>query len=350
MRYVRIVYSNQPTVCMADPFVDPKCAVLSVVEDLESKCKAISENIESRHGKNGRDLAEICGMILALNKDAQILYAAVTDLAGKMKDDLVFWGEVLQRVDQVWQKARHLDVCNKALIEDAVANLSRDCRNVAVEAETVKMGRPMCQKSVSAVLKKLHEVYGEAHNLYAVCSKYEVNSRGDQRAFWKKMKQKVGCSWREVCDWQDTITGAWMKQEEEAIAAEIEQCYIKVHALRGTNNHLSELFTEGMDANLSFAEKMTKLQDDINALYKECVVNSNRLNALRRICSQAEEVKIQELLQVLRNIRKNCVFMTQKMKSQQVLAYKTDIQALLACQSRAELLNKLKALEKRMME
>lgn len=168
----------------------------------------------------------------------------------------------------------------------------------------------------------------------------------------------------------------------QAQKAQANQFAMQMSKICKENNQFAELVAKAMNDEKNPASAKRQLLAEVTDFYKQCVMASNKLNGYLRGCSGSEYDTIQEMIRYIDGIRRNCVTMAgdlrkalaadkgmekllsaifdgtedkpkAKLKAKQpkvepVFNADAEIQTLLGCADKAELLKKLKALQEKL--
>lgn len=341
-------------------------------------------------------------------KSKDILYAIseVNDHASELHDTLVekreaaigpvkeYWGSCVKRVSKAWSEMtgtkdelllildnqQEKQMAVEELYQKGVhlLGLSEGAFQNAAPVDTDALHR-MCDfmKNLACQIKPLREATVKAYH----------NSKGKEQQFWyglfnkcvtmeKAIRRRV-TRLDEVIDAQNAAA-----QSVQAQKAQTNQFAMQMSKICKENNQFAELVAKAMNDEKNPASAKRQLLAEVTDFYKQCVMASNKLNGYLRGCSGSEYDTIQEMIRYIDGIRRNCVTMAGdlrkalaadkgmekllsaifdgaedkpkvKLKAKQpeaepVFNADAEIQTLLGCADKAELLKKLKALQEKL--
>ena len=341
-------------------------------------------------------------------KSKDILYAIseVDDHASELHDALVekreaaigpekeYWASCVKRVSKAWSEMTGTEdelllvLDNQQEKQKAIEKLYQRGMHLLDLAEgglqnAAPVGmdalRWMCgsMKDLACQIKPLREA---AVNAYR-------NSKGEERQFWYRLFNKCVATEKsihrqmthlnEVIDTQNAAA-----QRAQAQKAQANQFAMQMPEICKENNRFAELVAKAMNDEKNPASAKRKLLAEVTDFYKQCAMASNKLNGYLRGCSGSEYNTIQEMIRYIDGIRRNCATMAgdlrkalaadkgmekllsaifdgaedkpkAKLKVKQPEAEPAsnadaEVQTLLGCTDKAELLKKLKALQEKL--
>ncbi len=345
-------------------------------------------------------------------KSKDILYAIseVNDHASELHDTLVekreaaigpvkeYWGSCVKRVSKAWSEMtgtkdelllildnqQEKQMAVEELYQKGVhlLGLSEGAFQNATPVDTEALHR-MCDfmKNLACQIKPLREATVKAYH----------NSKGKEQQFWyglfnkcvtmeKSIRRRV-TRLDEVIDAQNAAA-----QSVQAQKAQTNQFAMQMSEIYKENNQFAELVAKAMNDEKNPASAKRQLLAEVTDFYKQCAMVSNKLNGYLRGCSGSEYNTIQEMIRYIGGIRRNCATMAgdlrkalaadkgmemllsaifdgaedkpkakpnAKSKAKQPkaeLEFNADaeVQTLLGCADKAELLEKLKALQEKL--
>ncbi len=345
-------------------------------------------------------------------KSKDILYAIseVNDHASELHDTLVekreaaigpvkeYWGSCVKRVSKAWSEMtgtkdelllildnqQEKQMAVEELYQKGVhlLGLSEGAFQNATPVDTEALHR-MCDfmKNLACQIKPLREATVKAYH----------NSKGKEQQFWyglfnkcvtmeKSIRRRV-TRLDEVIDAQNAAA-----QSVQAQKAQTNQFAMQMSEIYKENNQFAELVAKAMNDEKNPASAKRQLLAEVTDFYKQCAMVSNKLNGYLRGCSGSEYNTIQEMIRYIGGIRRNCTTMAgdlrkalaadkgmemllsaifdgaedkpkakpnAKSKAKQPkaeLEFNADaeVQTLLGCADKAELLEKLKALQEKL--
>lgn len=345
-------------------------------------------------------------------KSKDILYAIseVNDHASELHDTLVekreaaigpvkeYWGSCVKRVSKAWSEMtgtkdelllildnqQEKQMAVEELYQKGVhlLGLSEGAFQNATPVDTEALHR-ICDfmKNLACQIKPLREATVKAYH----------NSKGKEQQFWyglfnkcvtmeKSIRRRV-TRLDEVIDAQNAAA-----QSVQAQKAQTNQFAMQMSEIYKENNQFAELVAKAMNDEKNPASAKRQLLAEVTDFYKQCAMVSNKLNGYLRGCSGSEYNTIQEMIRYIGGIRRNCATMAgdlrkalaadkgmemllsaifdgaedkpkakpnAKSKAKQPkaeLEFNADaeVQTLLGCADKAELLEKLKALQEKL--
>lgn len=345
-------------------------------------------------------------------KSKDILYAIseVNDHASELHDTLVekreaaigpvkeYWGSCVKRVSKAWSEMtgtkdelllildnqQEKQMAVEELYQKGVhlLGLSEGAFQNATPVDTEALHR-MCDfmKNLACQIKPLREATVKAYH----------NSKGKEQQFWyglfnkcvtmeKSIRRRV-TRLDEVIDAQNAAA-----QSVQAQKAQTNRFAMQMSEIYKENNQFAELVAKAMNDEKNPASAKRQLLAEVTDFYKQCAMVSNKLNGYLRGCSGSEYNTIQEMIRYIGGIRRNCATMAgdlrkalaadkgmemllsaifdgaedkpkakpnAKSKAKQPkaeLEFNADaeVQTLLGCADKAELLEKLKALQEKL--
>ena len=341
-------------------------------------------------------------------KSKDILYAIseVDDHASELHDALVekreaaigpvkeYWDSCVKRVSKAWSEMigtkdelllildnqQEKQMAVEELYQKGVhlLGLSEGAFQNAAPVDTDALHR-MCDfmKNLACQIKPLREA---AVNAYR-------NSKGEEQQFWyglfnkcvtmeKAIRRRV-TRLDEVIDARNAAD-----QSVQAQKAQTNQFAMQMPEICKENNRFAELVAKAMNDEKNPASAKRQLLAEVTDFYKQCSMVSNKLNGYLRGCSGSEYNTIQEMIRYIGRIRRNCATMAgdlrkalaadkgmemllsaifdgaedkpkAKPKAKQSDAEPefnadAEVQTLLGCADKAELLKKLKALQEKL--
>lgn len=345
-------------------------------------------------------------------KSKDILYAIseVNDHASELHDTLVekreaaigpvkeYWGSCVKRVSKAWSEMtgtkdelllildnqQEKQMAVEELYQKGVhlLGLSEGAFQNATPVDTEALHR-MCDfmKNLACQIKPLREATVKAYH----------NSKGKEQQFWyglfnkcvtmeKSIRRRV-TRLDEVIDAQNAAA-----QSVQAQKAQTNRFAMQMSEIYKENNQFAELVAKAMNDEKNPASAKRQLLAEVTDFYKQCAMVINKLNGYLRGCSGSEYNTIQEMIRYIGGIRRNCATMAgdlrkalaadkgmemllsaifdgaedkpkakpnAKSKAKQPkaeLEFNADaeVQTLLGCADKAELLEKLKALQEKL--
>lgn len=339
-------------------------------------------------------------------KSKDILYAIseVDDHASELHDALVekreaaigpvkeYWASCVKRVSKAWAEMTGaedelmliLDNQNQKL--QAVDKLCQQgghlldlSGRMLHDGATVDTLRGMCDsmKELSLQIEPLRKGIANAH----------LNSKGDEKQFWHGQFDKCVGTEKSLHMRMTRIEEVISTKNAEAQRAQAQKAQANQFAMQmpeicKENNRFAELVAKAMNDEKNPASAKRKLLAEVTDFYKQCAMASNKLNGYLRGCSGSEYNTIQEMIRYIDGIRRNCATMAgdlrkalaadkgmekllsaifdgaedkpkAKLKVKQPEAEPAfnadaEVQTLLGCTDKAELLKKLKALQEKL--
>lgn len=339
-------------------------------------------------------------------KSKDILYAIseVDDHASELHDALVekreaaigpvkeYWASCVKRVSKAWAEMTGaedelmliLDNQNQKL--QAVDKLCQQgghlldlSGRMLHDGATVDTLRGMCDsmKELSLQIEPLRKGIANAH----------LNSKGDEKQFWHGQFDKcVGTEkslhMRMTCIEEVISTKNAEAQRAQAQRGQTNRFAMRMPEICKENNRLSDLVAKAMNDEKNPASAKRQLLTEVADFYKQCIMFSNKLCGYLRNCGDSEYEAIREMLNCIAGIRRNCVTMTSDLRKalamdkgmEKLLSAIFDapeaksqtkakaepskvepqfnadaeVQSLLGCADKAELLAKLKTLQEKL--
>lgn len=345
-------------------------------------------------------------------KSKDILYAIseVNDHASELHDTLVekreaaigpvkeYWGSCVKRVSKAWSEMtgtkdelllildnqQEKQMAVEELYQKGVhlLGLSEGAFQNATPVDMEALHR-MCDfmKNLACQIKPLREATVKAYH----------NSKGKEQQFWyglfnkcvtmeKSIRRRV-TRLDEVIDVQNAAA-----QSVQAQKAQTNQFAMQMSEIYKENNQFAELVAKAMNDEKNPASAKRQLLAEVTDFYKQCAMVSNKLNGYLRGCSGSEYNTIQEMIRYIGGIRRNCATMAgdlrkalaadkgmemllsaifdgaedkpkakpnakskaKQPKAEQEFNADAEVQTLLGCADKAELLEKLKALQEKL--
>lgn len=339
-------------------------------------------------------------------KSKDILYAIseVDDHASELHDALVekreaaigpvkeYWASCVKRVSKAWAEMTGaedelmliLDNQNQKL--QAVDKLCQQgghlldlSGRMLHDGATVDTLRGMCDsmKELSLQIEPLRKGIANAH----------LNSKGDEKQFWHGQFDKCVGTEKSLHMRMTRIEEVINTKNAEAQRAQAQRGQTNRFAMRmpeicKENNRLSDLVAKAMNDEKNPASAKRQLLTEVADFYKQCIMFSNKLCGYLRNCGDSEYEAIREMLNCIAGIRRNCVTMTSDLRKalamdkgmEKLLSAIFDapeaksqtkakaepskvepqfnadaeVQSLLGCADKAELLAKLKTLQEKL--
>ena len=339
-------------------------------------------------------------------KSKDILYAIseVDDHASELHDALVekreaaigpvkeYWASCVKRVSKAWAEMTGaedelmliLDNQNQKL--QAVDKLCQQgghlldlSGRMLHDGATVDTLRGMCDsmKELSLQIEPLRKGIANAH----------LNSKGDEKQFWHGQVDKCVGTEKSLHMRMTRIEEVISTKNAEAQRAQAQRGQTNRFAMRmpeicKENNRLSDLVAKAMNDEKNPASAKRQLLTEVADFYKQCIMFSNKLCGYLRNCGDSEYEAIREMLNCIAGIRRNCVTMTSDLRKalamdkgmEKLLSAIFDapeaksqtkakaepskvepqfnadaeVQSLLGCADKAELLAKLKTLQEKL--
>lgn len=339
-------------------------------------------------------------------KSKDILYAIseVDDHASELHDALVekreaaigpvkeYWASCVKRVSKAWAEMTGaedelmliLDNQNQKL--QAVDKLCQQgghlldlSGRMLHDGATVDTLRGMCDsmKELSLQIEPLRKGIANAH----------LNSKGDEKQFWHGQFDKCVGTEKSLHMRMTRIEEVISTKNAEAQRAQAQRGQTNRFAMRmpeicKENNRLSDLVAKAMNDEKNPASAKRQLLTEVADFYKQCIMFSNKLCGYLRNCGDSEYEAIREMLNCIAGIRRNCVTMTSDLRKalamdkgmEKLLSAIFDapeaksqtkakaepskvepqfnadaeVQSLLGCADKAELLAKLKTLQEKL--
>lgn len=173
MNYVRISYS----VKMLDPVSvfrgmdkapaqDLKNSAAGAVGELETMAEIVRKMVKSAEG----DSVEVQQLISDLEERIRGFYAVVNQLPETAKGDAAFWGNLLQRVDRIWQATYQMGKAaearrNAAAMSEFGAMVSQACQKNNRMATIVNRAK----KDLVSSSTEMRSLLGDINDLYKTC-------------------------------------------------------------------------------------------------------------------------------------------------------------------------------------
>lgn len=265
-----------------------------------------------------------------------------------------------------------------AVLEDqkekktAVDMLEKDCTQLCAQANILLRNINAADTdALSEVCKAMGVALDQIHTLRASCDKAHINSRGTAALFWSSMLHRLSMAWENTVHCRGLIMKELDARSEtnKHVQTETSQFATQMTDLYNKNNRLSDLTNKSMKEENVPASTKRRLLEEVNSFYKECVAVGNKMNGYLRSCPDAAKGAVREMLKYIAGIRQNCVAMsdglcnaladqsgqeqllgaifdgTEQTTSEPQFNADADIQEMLGCKDKGELLKKLKDLQ-----
>lgn len=265
-----------------------------------------------------------------------------------------------------------------AVLEDqkekktAVDMLEKDCDQLCAQANILLRNiKAADTDALREVCKAMGVTLDQIHTLRASCGKAHINSCGDENRFWSSMLRRLSIAWQDTVQCRSLIMKELDARAEIEKRTQTETCQFATQMtdLYNKNNRLSDLTNKAMKEKEGSDSSKRLLLEEVNDFYKECIAANNRMNGYLRSGPDEAKKPVLEMLKYLAGIRRNCVAMagdlrkalaeqngleqmlgavfdeTEQPKSEPQFNADADIQEMLGCKDKAELLKKLKDLQ-----
>lgn len=194
-------------------------------------------------------------------------------------------------------------------------------------------------------LERVEAVLKEAQELYDRVGRHIV--RGADNTFWGDLLTRI-----DYVKYAADIMVRRVKQaEQEAKAHRTEGARVAelghaTESLCRSNNRVSDLANWVLGGKKPEPQGLKHLSDAVKANYQDAVTHCNRLNAAMRWYSGPTKARLEEMLRVAESIRRNCLTIERDLKKAKEFDVKAAIKGLEGCKTSAELLAKMKVLQK----
>ena len=371
-------------------------AALDAVKELESQFGSENAAVRALLQAEEFDQVKVNFMVSDLEGDAAGIYWNINDLPAGAKTDHVFWGDLLQRTDAVWQQIKELqkvvesrekaaDSRNRHKAAEAVEKMVKEAKSLADQAAKTLFAAAPSTQEIARLQQQMDDMM-ERLETFQADTLPMVNIPGDGQ-FWVCLSNKCVATEKsihrqmthlnEVIDTQNAAA-----QRAQAQKAQANQFAMQMPEICKENNQFAELVAKAMNDEKNPASAKRKLLAEVTDFYKQCAMASNKLNGYLRGCSGSEYNTIQEMIRYIDGIRRNCATMAgdlrkalaadkgmekllsaifdgaedkpkAKLKVKQPEAEPAfnadaEVQTLLGCTDKAELLKKLKALQEKL--